>query len=129
MKWSRVITVSTIVLAVSFVVITLPAQEHGGGQNAKHSAASSSMSEAIFCPTKSTGQLCNHGTADVLKLSGTKRQQWTEAVNRYNKAVEAATKQLLQESKGSLSPEELALVEKWFAKGLNPEINRLLAAK
>ncbi len=99
-------------------------QGHGTGQHAK-----SDMTGEIFCPAKSTGQLCGHGTADLLKLGGEKRQKWAEAAGRYNKAVAAATKQLLEDSKPVLSPEEYAQVEKWFAKGINADINRLVAAK
>jgi len=122
----------TAVLATLFGIGIVLGQEHSAGHQAKQpedKSAMPDMSQAIFCPMKSTGQLCHHGTADLLKLTGAKRQQWTEAANRYNKAVEAATKQLLEEAKTTLSPEELALVEKWFAKGLNPEINRLLATQ
>jgi len=113
-------------------VVTFYGQEHRAGQHAQQTAgsgSSSGMSGTIFCPAKSTGQLCDHGTVDVLKVSGAKRQSWSEAANRYNKSVEAATKQLLQDAKATLSPEQYAQVEKWFAKGLNPEINRLLTAK
>ena len=116
-------------LAALLAVSTLYAQEHSAGHQAKTAQGTPSMSGAIFCPAKSTGQLCDHGTADVLKLSGAKRQSWTEAANRFNQTVEAATKQLLKDAKPTLSPEEYAQVEKWFAKGLNPEINRLLATK
>jgi len=121
--------VGIAVLVALFAVGTFHGQEHSAGQQAKQVKAMPSMDGAVFCPMKSTGQLCNHGTADLLQLTGAKRQRWTEAANRYNKAVDAATKQLLEEATAELSPEELALVEMWFAKGLNPEINRLLAAK
>lgn len=128
----NVVTLASIaVLGALFGVGMLFGQEHGAGHGATAVGKSSGgdMSQAIFCPAKSTGQLCTHGTSDVLKLSGTKRQSWTDAQNRYNKAVEAATKQLLEDAKATLSPEEYTQVENWFAKGLNPEINRLLAAK
>lgn len=73
--------------------------------------------------------LCNHGTADLLKLSGSKREQWTKIANRYNERVEAATQDLLKEAKTLLSPEELAQVQNWLDKARNAELNKLLAAK
>ncbi len=76
-----------------------------------------------------TGQLCSHGTADLLKLMGDNRDKWAEAARRYNKAVDAATLQLQQDSKDLLTPEQAAEVQRWFAKGLNPEINKLLLSK
>ena len=109
----------------------LSAQEHSDMTHEKSSPAKTAASEipTIFCPTMTTGQLCSHGTADALKLSGEKRDRWVEAARRYNKAVDAATKQLQEDVKSSLTPEELALVQLWFAEGLNPEINRILATK
>ncbi len=82
----------------------------------------------IFCLAKSAGQLCNHGSAEVLKLDGAKKERWTEAANRYNKAVDAATKQLLEDAKATLSAEEFATVQKWFDKSLNAQLNRQLLA-
>jgi copper chaperone len=84
-------------------------------------------SPQIFCEGKSAGQLCGEGTVNALKLSGEKKVAWAEATKRYNAAVEAATKQLLQDGKATLSPEEAAAVEKWFAKGINNQINQQLA--
>lgn len=83
----------------------------------------------VFCPTMKTGQLCSHGTSDILQLSGSKRDQWIEAVRRYNKAVDAATIQLQEDAKTLLSPEQETEVQRWFAKGLNPQINKLLLAR
>lgn len=127
MKWNVLTVAGVAVLGALFGIGMLFGQEHAGHHAQQQ--GTSSMAGAIFCPAKSTGQLCNHGSADVLKLSGAKRQSWTDAADRYNKSVEAATKQLLEDAKSTLSPEEYAQIEKWFAKGLNPEINRLLAAK
>ncbi len=77
-----------------------------------------------------TGQLCP-GNADMFKLSGPKKQAYLEALNSYNKAVAAASKQFLADAKtkAGLSEAELALAQSWFAEGLNPEINKILAAK
>lgn len=53
---------------------------------------------------------------------------WNEAANQYNKAVDAATKQLLDDAKATLSPWEFATVQKWFDKSLNTQLNRQLLA-
>ena len=37
--------------------------------------ASTSGSAEVFCMAKSAGQLCTHGSADVLKLDGAKKQR------------------------------------------------------
>lgn len=83
--------------------------------------------QQIFCEGKSAGQLCGEGTVNALKLSGEKKAAWAEATKRYNAAVEAATKQLQQDAKATLSSEEAATVEKWFVKGINTQINQRLA--
>jgi len=75
-----------------------------------------------------TGQLCSHGTADTLELSGAKKDAWVAAARRYNKAVDEATKQLQEDAMALLTPAQMAEVERWFAKGLNPQINQLLQA-
>ena len=114
----RTTVFSPVLAAVVLVAgVTLCAEETGQKRS------------EVFCSAKKTGQLCNHGTADLLKLSGSKRERWTEIVNRFNKAVEAATQELLTESKAVLSPEELAQVEAWLDKARNAELNKLLASK
>ena len=128
MKAIRVGLASFVVFALLGVAVFY-GQAHGAGQQSKMDMSKKDHSGTVFCPGMSTGKLCPMGTVNTLKLTGAKKQKWTEAANRYNKAVDAATKQLLEDSKTTLSPEEYAQVEKWFAKGLNPEINRLLAAK
>jgi hypothetical protein len=67
----------------------------------------------------------------MFKLSGPKKQAYLEALNSYNKAVAAASKQFLADAKtkAGLSEAELALAQSWFAEGLNPEINKILATK
>ncbi|MBI4657583.1 MAG: heavy-metal-associated domain-containing protein [Verrucomicrobia bacterium] len=102
----------------------------GGSQHtfkAEEATEPAKKSQQIFCEGLSAGQLCGHGTVDALKLSGDKKVAWSDATKRYNMAVEAATKQLLKEAKETLSPEESAVVEKWFAKGVNAQINQQLA--
>ena len=77
-----------------------------------------------------TGQFCP-GNAQMFKLSGSQKEQYTQALNKYNKAVGEAQKQFLEEikTKAGLSEAEQALAESWFAEGLNPEINKILATK
>jgi hypothetical protein len=99
-----------------------------GGASYAQESAGEKRSE-VFCSAKKTGQLCNHGTADLLKLSGSKREQWTKITNSYNTRVEAATQDLLKEAKTLLSPEELAQVQIWLDKARNAELNKLLTAK
>ena len=115
-------------LMVLLAVGTLYAQEHAE-HNAKHANAKSDVPE-IFCSHMGTGQLCP-GNADMFKLSGAKKQAYLEALNSYNKAVAAASKQFAADAraKAGLSEVEHALLESWFAEGLNPEINKILATK
>jgi len=124
--------VMTVLMAL-FAVGIFYAQEHGAGQQGKMDM--SKMTDAsgapeIFCSHKGTGQLCP-GNAQMFNLSGAKKERYEEALNRYNKAVGAAQKQFLADTKDKvgLSPAELALTESWFAVGLNPEINKILTTK
>jgi hypothetical protein len=115
-------------LMALFAVGTLYTQEHAE-HSAKHAPVKSDVPE-IFCSHLGTGQLCP-GNADMFKLSGAKKQAYLEALNSYNKAVAAASKQFAADAraKAGLSEVELALLESWFAEGLNPEINKILATK
>jgi hypothetical protein len=122
MKLRTAVFAPVLAAVVLVAGVTLYAQEKAGQQ------AGQKRSE-VFCSAKKTGQLCNHGTADLLKLSGSKRERWTEMANRYNKAAEAATQELLSEAKAVLSAEEFAQVEAWLDKARNAELNKLLAAK
>jgi hypothetical protein len=109
---------------------TFYAQEHAGHEvSAKDTHAKSNVPE-IFCSHMGTGQLCP-GNAQMFKLSAAQKEQYSQALNNYNKAVAAASKQFLADTKDKvgLSPAELALAESWFAVGLNPEINKILATK
>ena len=124
--------VMTVLMAL-FAVGIFYAQEHGAGQQGKMDM--SKMTDAsgapeIFCSHKGTGQLCP-GNAQMFNLSGAKKERYEEALDNYNKAVAAAQKQFLADAKGKvgLSQAELALTESWFAVGLNPEINKILATK
>ena len=83
----------------------------------------------VFCNTMQAGALCPTGTVSVLKLSGPKVQQWLDAVGKYNDTVESATKQLKADAKGILTPAQMAELDRWMNKGLNPEVNRILASR
>lgn len=104
---------------------------HGHGSQAAPAKGGAGMeqSESIFCPTMTTGQLCTHGSANNLGLSGAKVDQWREVARKYNRTVEAATGQLLKDAEGILTPEQVAQLKAWFAEGLNREINQMLHAK
>lgn len=112
------------------------------GAGAASSAVADAMSEeiaatshehdnevAIFCPTMKTGQLCSHGTMNILQLKGAQGDQWLTLARKYNKAVDTATLQLFKDAEGTLSKEQLELLKAWFAVGLNPQINELLYSK
>src|SRR6266446_6031708 len=103
-------------LTAFFAVGIFYAQEHAE-HNAKQAHAKSDAPE-IFCSHLGTGQLCP-GNADMFKLSGPKKQAYLEALNSYNRAVDAASKQFLADAKDKvgLSPAEIALDESWFAEG------------
>jgi len=122
-----------ILIGVISLGIAQNAAEHQQmqGMQGMSMPATSASDEApgVFCPTMKTGQLCSHGTSDLLKLTGDDRDKWIAAVRRYDKAVDAATVQLQQDAKNLLTAEQSAEVERWFAKGLNPEINKILLSK
>jgi len=107
---------------------TFYAQDHTGA-SAKATQAKADAPE-IFCGHMKTGQLCP-GNAQMFKLSAVQKEQYAQALNKYNKAVGEAQKQFLEDAKTKvgLSQAELALAESWFAEGLNPEINKILATK
>jgi hypothetical protein len=133
MKRSILGVVFTTVLMALFAVGTFYAQGHPAAQQGKmdmSKMADASGAPEIFCPMMGTGQLCP-GNAQMFKLSGAKKESYEEALNNYNKAVAAAQKQFLADAKDKvgLSQAELALAETWFAVGLNPEINKILATK
>ena len=83
----------------------------------------------VFCDGLSTGQLCLSNAPAVLKLTDTQKRQWTEAARQYNKAIDGATKQFLEQSKPVLSPEQVASMQKWFEMVLNPVLNEVLNSK
>ena len=121
MKLRRLRVVPVIALAVVSAAGTFYAQEH---------ADHKSHVPQVFCNRMKTGQLCS-GNAQMFKLSEAQKEQYTQALKSYNKAVGEAQKQFLEDAKTKvgLSEAELALAESWFAVGLNPEINKILATK
>ena len=122
--------ISMTVLMILFAVGTFYAQQHAehGGTSAK--AGDAKSVPEVFCDHMATGQLCP-GNAQMFNLSGAEKERYTETLNAYNKAVAAASKQFLADlkTKVGLEPAQLAVAEKWFAGGLNPEINKILATK
>ena len=78
-------------LMTLFAAGTFYAQEHKehGGASAKDGHAASEAPE-IFCSHMGTGQLCP-GNAQMFKLSAAQKERYTEALNNYNKTVEAAS--------------------------------------
>lgn len=91
-------------------------------------AAAAEHPPDVFCETMKTGQLCSTGTTTLLGLTPEKREAWIAAVRTYNRAVNAAITALQVEAKTALSPAQIAEVNRWFAIGINPQINQILAA-
>jgi hypothetical protein len=92
-------------------------------------AQSPGKTPEIFCNTMQAGALCPTGTVSVLKLSGPKVQQWLDLVGTYNDTVEGATKQLKADARKILTPAQMAELDRWLDKGLNPEVNKVLASR
>ena len=113
------------VLVVGISLDTLDARQ----RPAERQQSPAAPAPEVFCNTMQAGALCPTGTVSVLKLSGPKVQQWLDAVGKYNDAVENATKQLKAETRSLLTPAQLAELDRWMAKGINPEVNRILASR
>ena len=92
-------------------------------------AQSPAKTPEVFCNTMQAGALCPTGTVSVLKLSGPKVQQWLDLVQTYNDTVEGATKKLKADARSILTPAQMAELDRWMNKGLNPEVNRILASR
>lgn len=127
MKRLPVGAIPVTALMLLFAVGTSYAQQRAqpGGPGAAVAAAEV---PEVFCSHLGTGQLCP-GNARMFNLSGAQKERYLEALNAYNKTVEAASKQFLEDAKAKvkLEPAQLVVAEKWFAVGLNPEINKILA--
>ena len=123
----------TIVLLVGVIALAANiatfAQQHDHAEHQNQPGAAADDDVAIFCPTMKTGQLCSHGTSNVLQLTGDKQQKWIKMAQKYNRAVNAATMELFKDSEGVLTPAQQTQLKAWFAIGLNPEINELLYSK
>lgn len=113
------------VLVLGLSLVTLDARQRpAAGQQ-----AAAPRAPEVFCNTMQAGALCPTGTVSVLKLSGPKAEQWLDAVQKYNDAVEGATRKLKADAKSILTPAQIAELDRWMDKGLNPEVNRLLASR
>jgi hypothetical protein len=75
------------------------------------------------------GQVCSHGTAAILGLTGPEAEEWTTWARKYNKAVNDAIEQLFKDAASKLNPRQMELLKAWFAVGWNPQINALLYDK
>ena len=75
------------------------------------------------------GQVCTHGTAAILGMTGKDAEEWTTWARKYNQAVNAATEQLFKDASAKLNPKQMELLKAWFAIGWNPQINALLYGK
>jgi len=121
---------ATLGLVVALAVVVgagvLWAQGQAGGHQPQAQAAGHPAE--VFCSHLSTGQLCTPGTATILRLEGAKKDRWSEIARQYNKTVGDATKQFLDEAKKTLSPQEFATVDKWFAHSVNEQLNTQVMA-
>lgn len=125
----RIPVIALAVAIAGLALGTLAAQQHADHQQAPPKpAAAAAQPPEVFCATMKTGQLCSHGTASALGLTPAKRDAWLAAVRQYNRTVNEATLQLQTEARATLSAAQLAEVERWFAVGMNPQMNQLLAA-
>ena len=116
--------VGIAVIAVGLSLATLDARQRPAQRQPPVAAA-----PEVFCDTMQAGALCPTATVSILKLSGPKVQQWLDAVGTYNDAVENATKQLKADARSVLTPAQIAELDRWMDKGINPEVNRILASR
>ena len=119
----------TLVAAAPTIASYAGQHDHADHNNNNAKAVSADDDVAIFCPTMKTGQLCSHGSANVLGLTGAKQEKWIEIARKYDRAVDVATLQLFKDAEGVLTPAQMVQLKAWFAVGLNPQINELLYSK
>ena len=112
--------VGIVVSVIGLSLATLQAQQRG---------AQPPAAPEVFCNTMQAGALCPTATVSILKLSGPNVQLWLNAINKYNATVENATRQLKADTKGFLTPAQQAEIDRWMDKGINPEVNRILASR
>ncbi len=122
------ITTLRIGIAVMVVGVSLGTLD-ASQRPAERQQSAAAPAPEVFCNTMQAGALCPTGTVSVLKLSGPRVQTWLDAVGKYNDAVESATKQLKADAKGLLTPAQMAELDRWMDKGINPEVNRILASR
>lgn len=113
---------STFRLAVGILVLALSLAT-------LHAQQKAAEAPEVFCNTMQAGALCPTATVSILKLSGPNVQRWLDAIGKYNAAVENATRQLKADTKGFLTPAQQAEIDRWMDKGINPEVNRILASR
>lgn len=105
---------------------TMPKKAEGEQPRQRNvSVQNLSASQPVWCPTKSKGQLCGHGTADRLALSNEARAKWESAIKKYNQTVEDGQTILLAEAEHLLKPEQLAEVKAWLAPPKSSAIESL----
>ncbi len=113
------------IIGIGLSLATLDARQRPADRQQPVAAAA----PEVFCNTMQAGALCPTGTVSILKLSGPKVQQWMDAVNKYNAAVDNAAKQLKADAKPVLTPAQMTELDRWMDKGINPEVNRILASR
>jgi hypothetical protein len=94
-----------------------------------HARQQPAAAPEVFCNTMQAGALCPTATVSILKLSGPNVQQWIDAVGKYNATVENATRQLRADTKAFLTPAQTSELDRWMTKGINPEVNKILASR
>ena len=119
----------TLALGLALLSTTLVGASVVVAQEQASKSKTEQKAPEVFCDGLSTGQLCLSNAPTVLKLTDAQKQRWTEAARQYNKAIDGATKQFLDQSKPILSPEQFANMQKWFDMGLNPVLNEVLSSK
>jgi hypothetical protein len=112
------------VIAVGLSLATLDARQRPAAP-----APAAGAAPEVFCNTMQAGALCPTATVGILKLSGPNVQQWVDAVGKYNATVENATRQLKADTKDILTPAQMAELDRWMDRGINPEVNRILASR
>ena len=103
---------TTAVFSLGLVIAT--AQQKKSSCGALAIQQSKPFATPVCCPAKSSGQICDDGTAGLLKLDSANREGWAGAVRRYNSHVESAQKQLIEEARGFLTPEQTEQLESYF---------------
>ena len=122
--------ITTLRLGIGILVLALSLATLDARQRpAQRQQSAAAPAPEVFCNTMQAGALCPTGTVSVLKLSGPKVQQWLDVVGKYNDAVENATKQLKADAGKILTPVQIAELDRWMEKGINPEVNRILASR